>query len=79
MRVKIDRDVPPPQRAVIASYDMPFGSMRAGDSFWVPFPSPRISNLISARQSRGRYKNKKFATASESKNGVPGCRVWRVK
>lgn len=70
--IKIDKDIPFPERMNKGKSMYPFAAMKIGDSFLVPFEN---RNRVSvAMVTANRKIGKKFA----SKKVEDGIRVWRI-
>ena len=80
MKVKIDRDVPPPKKD---AYKYPFSQLREGESFFVPAtpdcPEPWGKISSSVHWANRRFKPKQFITRRVTENGLEGSRVWRIE
>jgi len=72
--MKIERDVPIPNKSSAGGRKYPFHEMVVGDSFFVPvLSSDEISKIRSAAYGYGKTNDMAFMTLT-----VPGgCRVWR--
>ena len=72
MTIKIDQNVPLPQKNTFGALKYPFRKMEIGDSFFIP-------NRSSTGISTDIYKPKKFTMRAVTENGVKGVRVWRIE
>jgi hypothetical protein len=71
----IEKNIPiPAKKAGHLSMANFFKSMDVRDSAWVDIPI----NSIAANTSGARKIGYKFTARTEVKDGVKGCRVWRV-
>ncbi len=74
--IKIDKDVPLPNRAPYG-VQYPLGEMGVGDSFFVASGDPgRIQNTVLLWAKRNKMK---FTTRRGTEDGQAGLRVWRIK
>ena len=72
MKVKIEKNVPVPERYSRSSAKYPWNTMEVGDSFLSHVS--KIACLVSARAQAERKTGRKFITRTTPE----GVRVWRV-
>lgn len=75
MQIELEADIPPPE-AVRAGrrFKYPYHRMEVGESFfYVP------SSTRSSAQRHAVKTGKQFVTAKETRDGVHGYRMWRIK
>jgi len=76
--IKIEKDVPFPERGLSRGRRYPFGDMEIGDSFEV-VGAQACARLVSAASSYGTRNGKRFSIKTVRENGTPvSARVWRA-
>lgn len=71
--VKIEKGVPLVRHGATK---YPWRSMEVGDSFFVPTKRAKFAGQVGVAQRTTGFK---FSTRCETKDGVEGCRVWRIE
>ena len=71
--MKIDKNIPIPQKSSSGARKYPFHEMEVGDSFFISTTSPNdIPRIRAAANSYGKNNDKVFMTLTVD----GGCRVW---
>lgn len=85
MTIKIEKNIPIPDKFRGANNKYPFKDMKVGDSFFIPFAGSGYKDISilhnSINNARRLYvslnKEKEFVS-SKTKDGT-GLRIWRAK
>lgn len=78
MTLSIDKNIPiPPVETIIRKQRFPYNTMEIGDSFFLPNRETRdIRTYINKAAKRNSIE---CWCAKDTKEGISGVRVWRVK
>jgi hypothetical protein len=70
----IEKNIPNPTPMQYGGLQGVFERLKVGDSVWVGKSNTQLSGYT----NKCRKLGKKFTTRTEVKDGVKGCRVWRI-